>query len=290
VLALAAEPDSAAVRAARLGVVRRVVLAWGLVRTLVWISLDAPIPPAVLGGTAALLAVAAALAFVPRRAATAGVVALPAVTAQVVATFPLTPNHLFLELYAVGLLALADRAGRDDGLVLAGLRWLTALVLFVTGVQKLAFGHYVTGDFLAFMVGRGDRFADLFAWVLPADELTRLASYDPLRGGSGPYRVTVPAFVLLSNLVWVAEVSLPVGMLVRRTRTVAAMLAIAFVLAIQLGARELGFALLFTNLLALFAPLGVQRATSVVSYVVLAVAALLAAGPGSVVVRAWHLW
>ncbi len=282
-------PDTATTR---LRLERQVLLAWGTVRTIVWATLDTPLDATLLVVTAIVLATALALAFTPRFEAIASRLALPALLVQLAATLPVTPNHFFLELYATMILALADREGEDAGLVLAGLRWLTVIVLFVTGCQKLAWGHYVHGDFLAFMVGRGDRFADLFAWVLPATEIARLQSYDPFRGGSGPYRVTAPAFVLMSNAVWIAELVLPAALLVPRTRAAATALAVVFVLAVQLGAREMGFAILFANLLMAFAPVAASRIVATVSLAMLAVVGGMAVGvvPGGALVRAWHLW
>lgn len=205
---------------------------------------------------------------------------------------PLTPNHFFLEVWATALLAIADRPRQADALVLAGLRWLTAIVLFVTGCQKLAYGHYWQGDFLAFMVGRGDRFADLFAWVLPADEIARLTSYDAFRGGSGPSRVASTPFVAMSNLVWIAELALTAGLLVARTRTITTGAAMVFIAALQLGAREAGFAMLFSNLLALFAPAPLAKGAACATLAALGGIALAALGivPGSALVRGWHLW
>jgi hypothetical protein len=271
---------------------RRTLVAWVVTRTVVWTTLDAPLDPTVLAATLVLLVVALGLAWTPRFETLASRVALPALLAQLALTLPLTPNHFFLEVWATALLALADRDGGADALVLAGLRWLTAIVLFVTGCQKLAYGHYRHGDFLAFMVGRGDRFADLFAWVLPADEIARLASYDAFRGGSGPYRVASAPFVAMSNLVWIAELALPVGVLAVPTRTFATAAAMVFVAALQLGAREAGFALLFLNLLALFAPAPLAKSVAAASLAALAGTALAALGvlPGSALVRAWHLW
>jgi hypothetical protein len=72
--------------------------------------------------------------------------------------------------------------------------------------------------------------------------------------------VTARLFVLLSNAVWIAEFVLPFGLLARATRVAAAAAAAALVVAIQLGAREAGFALLFVNLLLLFFPSRVARA------------------------------
>jgi hypothetical protein len=290
-LALAADdaPDQAA---ARLRAFRRFVLAWGAARSGVWLAFDPPAATAPLAAAGLVLAVAAVLAWTPRIEHQAARLALPALLLELAVTLPLTPNHFFLELYAVALLALAGPAGRDARLVLSGLRWLVAIVLFHTGLQKLLYGHYPGGDFLAFMVGRGDRFADLFRWLLPAAEVARLEGYDPLRSGAGPYRVAAPLFVAVSNAVWIAELVLPVGLLARATRAAAAAAAAAFVVAIQLGAREAGFALLFLNLLALSAPLRVARGVLPASLALLALALAAASGlvPGRSLVEAWHLW
>jgi hypothetical protein len=292
-LAIAADDSEADTDTAkRLRWFRRALVAWGVARTVVWTTLDAPLDATVLAASLVLLLVALGLAWVPRVETIASRFALPALVAQLALTLPLTPNHFFLEVWATALLAFADPGGRADALVLAGLRWLTAIVLFVTGCQKLAYGHYWHGDFLAFMVGRGDRFADLFAWVLPADEIARLASYDAFRGGSGPYRVASVPFIAMSNLVWLAELALPAGLLAARTRTMATVAAMAFIAALQLGAREAGFAILFLNLLALFAPVRLAQGVAMASLAALGVMTLAALGilPGSALVRAWHLW
>lgn len=289
-LALAAD-DAPAQASGRLRALRRFVLSWGFVRSIVWLGAGAPVDPGWLAVSAAGLGLAAGLAFTPRLEHLAARVALPALAIQLVLTFPLTNNHWFLELYAVALLAIAGPGGRDAPLALSGLRWLTAIVLFHTGLQKLLYGHYFAGDFLAFMVGRGDRFAALFQWLLPAAEVARLQAYQPFQAGAGPFRIAQPLFVALSNAVWLAELALPVGLLWRRTRTVAAIAAIAFVLALQLGARELGFALLFANLLLLFAPAGWARRLLPLFLAVLALAlAATALAPGQALLEEWHLW
>jgi hypothetical protein len=274
--------------AARLRPFLRFVLLWGAARSWIWLGAGAPLAPALLAPSAVALTAAAGLAFAPRQEHAAARVALPALVAQLAAGAALAPNHFFVELYAVTLLALA---GRDAALALRGLRWLAAIVLFHTGLQKLFYGHYLHGDFLAFMVGRGERFADLFGWLLSASEVARLQALDPFRDGGGPYRVAQPLFVALSNGVWLAELALPVALILRATRRAAAAAAVAFVLALQLGARELGFALLFGNLLLLFAsPAWSRRAlapSAAVALVAFAAGALRLA-PG--LVSELHLW
>jgi len=150
---------------------------------------------------------------------------------------------------------VADRRSRPDrALALQGLRWLAAIVLFHTGLQKLLYGHYFHGDFLAFMVGTQERFARLFQFLLPAAEVARLQAIDPWQTGAGPYRTGVAPFVVASNAVVLAELVIPALLIAPRTRLWGAAGAMALMAGIQLGALELGFAVLFLNLLLLSAP------------------------------------
>jgi hypothetical protein len=97
---------------------------------------------------------------------------------------------------------------------------------------------------------------------------------------------------VLSNAVWIAELVLPFGLLARATRTGAAAAAAALVVAIQLGAREAGFALLFVNLLLLFVPSRVAHALLPAWLALLGFTLAAASGlvPGKGLVEAWHLW
>ena len=248
---MAGDPDPAQV-AARLRGLRAFLLLYGATRSWLWLLLDAPIPGLALSAGALTACFAASL--LSRWATPATRLALWVVLFQVAQTLPLTHNHLFLELFALGLLAIVDDdAGEDGALALRALQWTTALVLFHTGLQKVLHGLYFQGEFLAFMVGQGERFAAPFQAVLPAGEVARLQGYDALRTGAGPYRVDSLPFLLVSNGVWIAEIALAPLLLVRRTRALAAAAAAGLVLVIQLAAREVGFALLFVNLLLLFA-------------------------------------
>lgn len=255
------DPDAGA-EAARLRAIRVFLLGYGALRGVVWLLIAAGDALPVLPGVAAALvqAVAFALVLRPGTAWVAPRIALPALGLQLALTFPQTANHFYLETFAVALLCLVrrdDPAG--EALALRSLRAVTLLVLFHTGLQKLLYGHFLHGDFLAYMIGRGDRFATFFRLLLPEGEIARLAGYDPRIDGAGPYRVSLPLFVAVSNLVWAAELLLPVGLVFRRTRPFAAAAAIALVLSIQLGAREISFALLFSALLALSLPWPARR-------------------------------
>ncbi|MBM4269138.1 MAG: hypothetical protein FJ144_21445 [Deltaproteobacteria bacterium] len=272
-----ANDDEAALARAKIDGIRRLLLGFGAARTWIWVALGGA-PSAVHVPVAVVLTVCAALAWFRKTAWLAPWIALPLLLVQVASTFPMTDNHFFLEVLCVGLLCSTGRDENDDRLVLQGMGWLTAIILFETGLQKVLYGLYFHGEFLAFMVGRGGRFAALFDYMLPADEVARLAAIDPMRTGAGPFRLSSPVFVALSNLIWIAEMGLAPLLLVRRSRVAAAIAALLLVVAIQLGARELGFALLFGSLLLLFLPIDLVRRLAPVAIAALAWAALAAWG------------
>jgi hypothetical protein len=236
---------------------RVLVLAHFAVQSWAWLLRPPPPPvsfprPALAAAAAALtLACAAALG---RRGRLACALALPVVAWQVVWIFPLTANHTFLGLVLIALCAAFATEREEEGaLLLQGLRWVTVLIFFWAGVQKALHGLYFRGEFLAWMVGQGvERWGDVFGWLLPAGELERLRSYPRFLIGAGPYRVSSPPFVVAANGVWIAEIALAAGLLLRRTRELAALGALALVFAIQLAPREFMFALLYTSLLLLF--------------------------------------
>ena len=71
--------------------------------------------------------------------------------------------------------------------------------------------------------------------------------------GSGAL-VVAPLALLASNGVWLGEIAAAVLLLIPGLRVFGAALGLALLLGIELGARELMFGVLMTNMLALFAP------------------------------------
>jgi hypothetical protein len=238
---------------------RRFVLMHGCVRSWLWLvfTVDLWLPGIVI--SALVASVAFGLSWHARTEWLAPRVALPALFLQLILTFPLTDNHFFLELYALGLLCLLGKREADAALVLSSLRWLAVIVLFHTGLQKVLYGQYFSGQFLAFMVGQGERFADPFELILSTRQVDLLHSYDVLRTGQGPFRVDSLLFIGASILVWILEIGLAGLLLLARTRRLAAVAAMALVASIQLAAREFGFAILFIEMLLLFTARGNQR-------------------------------
>lgn len=168
--------------------------------------------------------------------------------------FPGTANHHFLALLCMGLLASFD-ATRDEerDLLLKGLRWVTVIVFFYSGLQKAWYGLYFQGEYFAYFIASKTRFVDFFRYVLPAHELARIQDLGPAAAGSGPYRVHWLPFVALTNAVVLGEMILPVLLLVRRTRWIALAGSMMLIVAIEFGAREFIFGAMFAGLLLLFA-------------------------------------
>jgi uncharacterized membrane protein YphA (DoxX/SURF4 family) len=192
------------------------------------------------------------------------------IVGEVVRVLPEGTNHVAVELALLFFLGLLDERDEQEGrLLLPSVRWFVAIFFFYTGVQKLLYGYYTQGQYLAFAAGTEDRFAALFRWFLPGAELERLQSYnevvqstgEPLqirpgvmrpRIGAGPYIVDSMLFKVLSNLVYVFEITAGAALLVPRLRRWAALSIMVFVVFIELGARELTFGLLMMSLLLLF--------------------------------------
>lgn len=183
--------------------------------------------------------------------------------------FPAAGNHAYLEVALLGLAALlrADDDG-DAAIYTHAVRWLVVVIFFWSAVQKIVHGYWFDGQYLAFSLDSAG-FRPVLGLLIPSDELTRLAAY---RGdvGDGPYIVRSLPLLIVSNATWIVELALAPLLLWPRTRTIAALCALALVAAIQVGARELFFGLVFANAILLFLPGTTHRR------LVLPVAALLA--------------
>lgn len=167
--------------------------------------------------------------------------------------FPETPNHGLLELVCLLLLAALDVDDAGERKLLGqSLRWVTVIVLFQAGLQKVLYGTWFDGQFIGYMIAADDRFASAFGYVVSGEELARLKSYAALDAGSGPFSIDSLPVLLASNGTYIFEMLAPILLLVRRTRTIAAIASMAFVAMVEAAARELLFGLLFINLILLF--------------------------------------
>ena len=138
----------------------------------------------VLGLVAALV-----LYQLPGRARTGAVIAAGMVFLIHVLLFPNAANHMMLLLLGLIFLAFFEIDQDDEAVMaLASLRWMTLIVLFSTGLQKVFYGTYFQGEFLAWSIAHWDRFADLL-WVAgSADEVDRLRRLATGARDAGVYR------------------------------------------------------------------------------------------------------
>jgi len=165
--------------------------------------------------------------------------------------FPAAGNHAYLEVMLLALGAFLDP--REDGdrvLYVAAARWLAVVILFYSGVQKLAHGYYFHAEYFAFSLWI-ESFRTVFRWLLPIDEYARLTAFTG-QPGDGPYVVRSALVVAIANLTWIAEIALAPALLWRRTRPFAIAAAVALIAAIEVAAREVFFGLLYVNLILLF--------------------------------------
>ncbi len=223
------------------------------VRTLLWAERGDDW----LAGRWLMAAVLAACAVVAwrdaARARAAASLAFAVLTIKLGASFPGTSNHFFIEYLCVGLLVLCDpRDAGERRLLLAAARWLALLVFFYSGLQKVLHGTYFDAQFLGFSISSKPSFAALFGWLVPDAEMERLRALRAIGPGAGPYAIQAPLAVLVSNATYLFELLAPLFLIARRTRLPAALVTLAFVVAIEVGARELMFGALFLNLILLF--------------------------------------
>lgn len=202
---------------------------------------------------AVVLSGCALFAFMARPPRVVVALAFTTMIARLTVAFPHLYNHLFLEALLMGAAVILPGEDEDDAVFLQFTRATIVIVLFWSGVQKVLHGCYFEGEFLAVSIASNEYFAMPFTWIAPA-EVARLRDLLPLRIGAGPFRLESLPLVALSNLVWVAEIALPIGLLVRRTRALAVVATLALLVAIESAARELVFGLLFSGGVLLFAP------------------------------------
>lgn len=197
----------------------------------------------------------AAIGFAGRLARVAAWGLVLTLVGQFVWTFPLIANHRFLVLMLALALAWLDLDDEGEArLSLQTVRWLMIITLFYAGLQKVLHGTYFRGQYLAYLMSLSERFTSALGWLAPPDELARLLAIGEPVPGAGPYTVDGFAFVAMANLVWIAEIVLAGGLLWRRTRRVSVYLAAAMMLAIEAGARELFFGVLYVNVMLVFLP------------------------------------
>ncbi|HVM96519.1 MAG TPA: hypothetical protein VMT89_09025 [Candidatus Acidoferrales bacterium] len=172
--------------------------------------------------------------------------------------FPGAGNHAYLEVLLCVLCAsFSVHDGEERTLWLRAARWMTCVVFFYAGVQKLVHGYYFSGQALAYAIDI-EAFRPILQLLMPHDEFLRLSQYHG-KAGDGPYLVSSALVTLLSNATYIIEIGLAVLMALRRTRQIAVIGAILFVIGIETAAREFFFGLIYINMLLLFIDRDVNR-------------------------------
>ena len=146
---------------------------------------------------------------------------------------------------------------RSARLFLRAVRWMACVVFFYAGVQKLVHGYYFHGELLAYSIGI-EAFKPVLHLLLPPDDFMRLSHFQ-LKAGDGPYLVSSPLILVLSNATYIIEMGLVPLLVCRRTRPLAVVGAIVFLLGIEMAAREFFFGLIYINMLLLFLDRDVNR-------------------------------
>src|SRR5262249_42928725 len=91
--------------------------------------------------------------------------------------FPAAGNHSYLELllcFLCPLLAFSRQAERT--LFLRAVRWMTMVVFFYAGLQKVVHGYYFRGQLLAYSMGI-EAFKPALRLLLPPADFVRLSHY-----------------------------------------------------------------------------------------------------------------
>ncbi|GEM_PF-6545860 len=204
-----------------------------------------------LASGAIALAVAAGCAFESRRGRLRWSLPFGVGTVALFASHkPALGNHAALEsllLLAVAL-AVPVTAARA-GTIAALFRWSCVLLFLHSGMQKIVYGAYFNGSFLARRI-HDDRFAWVLDLALPKAEFAALQSADPL----GPMVLESVGGLLLSNAVYLSEVGCALLLAIPSTRRLGLFASVLTVIGIEVVAREVGFGLTFILMLLLFRP------------------------------------
>lgn len=167
-------------------------------------------------------------------------------------TWPLTANHVFLQGVVCALLAALSWKDPDESRLLMGSLCVVAvIVLFYSGLQKLAHGYWFRGQTLAHLIAQKSTYYAVFEPFLSPAEKEALAATATGRG-PGPYLVGHPVLLMLSNIVWITEMALAPLLLWARTRAAAMVVTITFLVGVEVLARELFFGVAFVALILLF--------------------------------------
>lgn len=215
-----------------------------------------------------------ATSFVPELLRAAACAGLVLATSKLAAIFPDNSNHFFLEYLCLVFASLACFRREDDlDVFVRGVRALPVLVFLWSGINKAIYGTYFNGAYLGSILPHSG-FAFVFSFTMSSEELERLLATPP----PGPYAFESPLALLVSNGVWIGEIAAGLMLLLPRLRPLGVLLGLALLLGIELGARELMFGALMTNMLCLYFPAAWSRALLPISAAFYAVLLAVRAG------------
>jgi hypothetical protein len=129
---------------------------------------------------------------------------------------------------------------------------MVVVVLFWSGIQKLFHGYWFQGQFLAYSLWR-PTFQGALGPLLPIEELERLVGYGA-DAGAGPFVLSSPVGIVISNIIWLAEIVLGLMLIPRATRQLAWIGACVLLVLTEVVAREFMFGVEFACALTLFSP------------------------------------
>lgn len=188
--------------------------------------------------------------------------------------FPFTANHAgWAFVFGTSLLLWTGSANPARSIAL--IRALVVILVGWTGIQKLVYGTYFEAEFLLVFANIKPSFQPLLALFMSPDERSMFFRADYDTPGMVQYSTDNIALILVSNLTWVLEIALPIGLCFRRTRRLMAVVLIGFLGFIQLGARELVFATLALGTLSLYLPIKPMGATLKITQCVLVLLVLV---------------
>ena len=189
----------------------------------------------------------------------ATVVVLIVLLVRHVTTFPMVSNHSYLEFTLISLYCWIDSSKAEEReLFLEACRWLTVIIFFYSGVQKLWYGEYFDGRYLAYLAAVSPKSRMAFELLIQPEELTRLVSYER-QAGSGPFLIDSVIFKVVSNGAWISEIVLGLLLLFRKVWPLAVVCAIFTTFVIEFIAREFIFGVLMVSMLFLFCRRDVNR-------------------------------
>ena len=163
---------------------------------------------------------------------------------------PALGNHGFLELVLLGCVALSIPLTARKATSVAGVtRWLCVILFSSSGLQKIFYGAYFGGSFLARLT-RDDRFGWFLDLTLPQHELARLAALNI----SEPHFLISVSGIVVSNGIYLSEIACAVLLIIPATRKLGMFAGILVLLSVEVVAREWGFGVSALMMLFLFRP------------------------------------